>query len=688
LIGVNRVPRHFGNRVWRPAFILGMLSDRNHCAEGGWLMRCFTVLGPSHTGKTTLAEKLGALDGAARASSTPQGLGAVEFDFLGDSWCALDAPGSIEALAQTQAALMASDACILCVSPNPDEAVLAAPYLRVVEASGTPCIVFINRIDEPKGRVRDIIAALQDYSNHPLVMRQVPIREGDQIVGAVDLISERAWRYREGQTSTLVKIPEELVEREHEARAELLEHLSEFDDWLLEELIEDHEPANDAVYSISARVLADNKVMPVMVGAASHNNGVMRLMKALRHEAPPAEALRARLAEQTGCDADAIAAVAFSAYHRQSVGKTVLARALSGGLKQGAQLGGHGLGALQEAGSGKAAGNGDIAEGQVFAAVKSDHLAAPSILTADAAKDAPGWTEAPSPMMQRVLAPVNERDETKLSGTLAKIAETDHGLAVVQEEGTGAQMVCVQGPVHMRELIRTLSEVFRIAVEERPPSPVYRETITRPAEVHYRHRKQTGGAGQFADVKLTVRPAARGAGFAFDETVKGGAVPRNFIPAVEAGAREALEKGPLGFQVIDAGVTLTDGQHHSVDSSEFAFRAAGRMGVSQALGDAAPVLMQPVCRIAFHIPSVFSGSLVPIVSSFKGQVLGFDRDENAKGWDVFRALIPGHSLDELAHALRSATQGIGWFSSEFDHFEELYGKEADTIVRAHGAGAG
>lgn len=647
-------------------------------------MRCFSILGPSHGGKTTLADKLASLEGTPRRSETPHGLGVDFFDFLGETWCALDTPGSGEALAHAHDALMASDACILVVSPNPDEAVLAAPYLKAIEASGTPCILFVNRIDAPQGRVRDIIAALQDYSSHPLVLRQVPIREGDRIVGAVDLISERAWRYREGQTSTLVKIPDELIEREHEARVELLEHLSEFDDWLLEELIEDHEPANDAVYSISARVLAQNKVIPVMVGAASHNNGVMRLMKALRHEAPPVETLRERLAEQAGSDAATVSAVGFHAYHRQNVGKTVLIRALAGGLKQGAQLAGHGLGALQDPGSGKPAADGELAPGAVAAAVKSDHLAAPAVLATAASLPAPGWTAAPTPMIARVLAPQNERDETKLSGVLSKIAETDPGLVVRQEEGTGAQMVEVQGPVHLRDLMRGLAEVFRIEVEEKTPSPAYRETITKKADVHYRHRKQTGGAGQFADVKLGVRPNGRGDGFTFDETVKGGAVPRNFIPAVEAGAREALGKGPLGFPVIDVGVTLTDGQHHSVDSSEFAFRAAGRMGVSQALGDAAPVLMQPIYRIEFHIPSVFSGGLVPIVSSFKGQVLGFDRDESAKGWDVFRALIPGHSLDELAHALRSATQGIGWFSRAFDHFEELYGKEADAIVRAHG----
>jgi elongation factor G len=285
-------------------------------------------------------------------------------------------------------------------------------------------------------------------------------------------------------------------------------------------------------------------------------------------------------------------------------------------------------------------------------------------------------------MLERILVPGSDRDENKLSETLAKLSETDRGLTVLQEESTGAHLVCVQGPVHLRDLCRTLSDVFHIDVTDRTPSPIYRETIAKPSEVHYRHRKQTGGAGQFADVKLSIRPNERGRGFTFSETVKGGVVPRNYIPAVEAGAREAMEKGPLGFQVIDVGVTLYDGQHHAVDSSEHAFRTASKMGVRQALSEGAAVLMQPVFRSEIHIPSIYSGSLVQIVSALKGQVLGFDRDETAKGWDIFRALIPGGALDDLARALRSATQGIGYFSKTFDHFEELYGKEADAIVRA------
>ncbi|MBY3184803.1 elongation factor G [Rhizobium sp. 25PS6] len=644
-------------------------------------MRCFTVLGPSQTGKSTVVEKLGSLEGAPRKSRSPYGLNLTEFTFGNEAWCALDAPGPNEALVHAQHALLASDACILCVSSAPEEAVLAAPYLRIVEASGTPCILFVNRMDEPRGRLRDVIAALQDYANHTLLLRQIPIREGDRIIGSCDLISERAWRYREGQTSALIAIPESAAEREHEARSELLEHLSEFDDWLLEELVEDREPPSDALYAISSRVLRENRIIPVLIGAASHGNGMMRLMKALRHEAPPVGVLRQRLARDV--DENKLTAVSFHAYHRQNIGKTVLVRAFGEGLRQGALLGGSSLGAVQDPANGRSSSAIVPAPGDVFATVKSDHLPVPSLLTSHAPVASPEWTEPPTPMLERILVPGSERDENKLSETLAKLSETDRGLVVLQEEGTGAQLIRAQGPVHLRDLCRTLSDVFHIDVADRMPSPIYRETIAKPSEVHYRHRKQTGGAGQFADVKLSIRPNERGRGFTFSETVKGGVVPRNYIPAVEAGAREAMEKGPLGFQVIDVGVTLFDGQYHAVDSSEHAFRTASKMGVRQALSEGSAVLMQPVFRSEIHIPSIYSGSLVQIVSALKGQVLGFDRDETAKGWDIFRALIPGGALDDLARALRSATQGIGYFSKTFDHFEELYGKEADAIVRAH-----
>ena len=181
---------------------------------------------------------------------------------------------------------------------------------------------------------------------------------------------------------------------------------------------------------------------------------------------------------------------------------------------------------------------------------------------------------------------------------------------------------------------------------------------------------------------LSVHPNPRGIGFTFEETVKGGAVPRNYIPAVEAGARDALAAGALGFPVVDVGVTLTDGQHHSVDSSDFAFRAAGRAAVAQALADAVPTLLQPIHQVEIHAPSVHSGALGALVSSLNGRVLGFDRDPGARGWDLFRTQMPASALGDLAQSLRSATQGVGWLEARFDHFEEVYGRDADRIVTA------
>lgn len=646
-------------------------------------MRCFTVLGPSQSGKSTLAGQLASLEAARKSSVMPHGLELLTFEFLNEAWCALDTPGSNEALAHVHAALLASDACILCVPPSPDDALLAAPYLRVIEASGTPCILFVNKMDDPRGRLRDLIAALQDYTSHTLVLRQIPIREGDKVVGSCDLISERAWRYREGERSLLVELPQDLIEREHEARVELLEHLSEFDDWLLEELVEDREPTSDALFAISSRVLRENRIIPVLVGAASHGNGVLRLMKSLRHEAPAPDATRMRIAWESGLDDKTLAGVSFHSHYSQNIGKAVLVRALTDGIRQGAILGGGNLGALQDPASGRPfAGNGP-ADGAVFAAIKSDHLHAPALLTEAAVVPAPNWVSAPNPTLERIVVPANERDEVKLGTALARLSDTDNGMTVTQDPASGAHLVATQGPVHLREVLASLSETFRIEVSDRPISPAFRETVTKTVTVQYRHRKQTGGAGQFADVQLTVRPTGRGEGFAFAEEVKGGAVPRKFIPAVEEGAREALQRGPLGFPVVDVGVILTDGRFHSVDSSEFAFRTAGRMGVRQALSEASPVLMQPIFRVDIHVPSQFSGGLVPIVSALKGQVLGFDRDEAVRGWDTFRALIPASALEELAHGVRSATQGVGYFSSSFDRYEELYGREAEAVVNAH-----
>ncbi len=644
-------------------------------------MRTVLVLGPSQSGKSTLVARLAGQEGRPATAETADHLTLTGFSFMDDPWCAIELAGGPDFAGMAGPALMAADVAVICVPPDPEAAVLTAPYLRAVEAAGTPAMIFVNRMDAPEGRVRDIVSALQAYSGHTIVLRQVPMREGDRVVGAVDLISERAWRYREGQPSQLVEIPPDLRDREMEARTELLEQMSDFDEKLLEELIEDSQPPSDALFAIASRELADTVLVPVFLGSAAHRNGITRLMKALRHEAPHVDRLAARLS-----DGAAPVAVAFHARMRKHLGKVVFLRGLGPGVAAGQRLGGGNLGGLNAVGGG--AGPDTLAPGEVALAVKSDHLSSGHALTAESILPRPAWAEAPAPMLSRILTPGSDRDDVRLSAALARLAETDPALALDTAEEGGHPILRAQGPMHLRRVLAMLAEDFGVPVTDAPCGGSFRETASQKVEVTYRHRKQTGGAGQFADVAITLKPLGRGEGFAFDETVKGGAVPRNYFDAVEAGAADALTRGPLGFRVVDVGVTLTDGKHHAVDSSDHAFRTAARQAVKEALEKAGPVLLQGILRIAVHVPSVWSGQLIPLFATLKGQVLGFEADPGQRGWDVFRALLPAAGVDELQQALAGATQGTAWFTADFDHFEELYGREAEAISKSRLATVG
>ena len=642
-------------------------------------MRTIAVLGASNTGKSTLLDRICALEGQTQPAAGPGEARVMRFDHLGDSWQAIDTPGSIEFLHVARDALLAADTAVICVTPEPAGAVLAAPYIRAVEAAGTPALIFINRIDEATDRIRDIVAALQGYASHPIVLRQIPIRDGERITGAVDLVSERAWAYQEGEPSQLVELPAGMIERENEARDEMLEHLADLDDHLLEQLIEDRRPPSDELYAVCAGALAGNRVIEALIGAGGQGNGVMRMLKALRHEVPGPEVLRARLQEQAGLSEPPTAAI-FAGAYRKHMGKTLWLRVLTD-VAAGRPLGGKAPGQLTPADPRETRHLDQVPAGEIVMAVKADHLTPGRLATEDALHDAPAWARGPDANMHRLLSPSSERDSVKLSGALATLAEGDSGMTATQDPDTGGARVAVQGPLHLRVLRQRLKDTFGIEVEEEIPAPAYRETITKPAEIAYRHKKQTGGAGQFADVKLIVAPGERGSGFVFSEVVKGGAVPRNYIPAVEVGAREAIGKGALGFPVVDIAVTLTDGQHHPVDSSDMAFRIAGRQGTRDALKTAGAVLLQPICRVAIHAPAVFTGALGPIVSACHGQVLGFDADPDAKGWEVFEAMIPGADLPGFGNDIRAATQGVGWFTAGFDHYEELHGKAADRVIQ-------
>ena len=628
-------------------------------------MRTFTIMGPPHAGKSALIEALAGLEGGrGKTLATMGGAGVTSFRFMGDDWAAFDIPGGLEFLPQVGPALAASDAAVLCVPAEAGAAVLSAPYLRLLEAAGLPTIIFVNGIDAMTDRVSDVIAALQTYSAHGIILRQVPMREGDRVVGSIDLISERAWEYHEGERSSLVELPAEMRAREEEARAEMMETLADFDDHLLEEIIEDQRPPTEELYDVARRALQHHDLLEALLGSARHGNGVLRLMKSLRHDVPGVEALRDRLALPDG--ALALGCMADNLKH---IGKAVVIRALGPGVAAGARVGGDTIGTLDDIDARTQLPA--LAPGQIGLTIKSDHISLGGVLTADGRVDLPDWATAHPPALRRLVVPDNERDENKLPAALARLAEIDRGLTVAQSAASGHLEIGVHGPQHEKRVIDKLAEGFGIAVSCAPVPTALRETIRKGVEKHHRHRKQSGGAGQFADVLIDIAPLPEGGGFAFDDVVKGGAVPKNYIPSVEAGAREALAEGPQGHPVVDVRVTLKDGKAHSVDSSDFAFRTAGKNAVREALSELGTVTLQPIMQVSVHVPSAFAGDLVQVVSGLKGQVQGFEPHPDAAGWDIFRALLPMAAEEDLAHALGSATRGTAWFTSELDHYQPV-----------------
>jgi elongation factor G len=628
-------------------------------------MRAFTVIGPSQSGKSTLIEALSGLEGSrGKTLGLMGGNSVTTFEFMADPWAAFEIPGGLDNIPQIGPALAASDAAVLCVSAQTDAAVLSAPYLRLLEESGIPAFIFVNGIDTATDRISAVIAELQKFCAHGILLRQVPMRADDKVIGTIDLISERAWEFHDGERSSLIEIPGDMIPREQEARSELLESLADFDDHLLEQIIEDQLPSTDEIYSVATKVLEHHDLVPALLGSALHGNGVMRLMKSLRHEVPAIGILRERLALSD--DALAIGCFADNLKH---LGKAVLIRALADGVSAGSSLGGGTIGSLDDIDARTQIDG--LAPGEIGLTIKSDHMSLGSILTAQGTVDLPDWAQPHPPSLRRLVWPVNERDENKLSTALARIAEIDLGLQNSQDEATGHHVIGVHGQQHLRRIIEKLDEGFGIKVEVSEVPTALRETIRKSIEKRYRHRKQSGGAGQFADVVIDIAPQPLGSGFAFDDTVKGGAVPRNYIPSVEAGAVDALAEGPAGHPVVDVKVTLKDGKTHSVDSSDFAFRTAGKNAVKEAMAEVGTVVLQPIMQVNIYVPSAFAGGLVQLVSGLKGQVQGFESHPTASGWEIFRALLPMAAEEELARSLGGATRGTAWFSSSLDHYEAV-----------------
>jgi elongation factor G len=331
---------------------------------------------------------------------------------------------------------------------------------------------------------------------------------------------------------------------------------------------------------------------------------------------------------------------------------------------------------------------GPAAAGETVAFGKLDHARTGDTLSSGKQPHPAVAAVKPYPGVLAIAISAKERkDDVKLGLALNKLIEEDPSLTVFHNPETHEVVVWGQGEMHLRVATERLADRFGVAIERRRPTVGYRETIKKPIVQRGRHKKQSGGHGQFGDVVLDVKPMPRSSGFVFEEKITGGVVPRNYIPSVEEGVIDALKHGPLGFPVVDVAVALIDGSYHSVDSSDMAFRIAGRIGITEALPQCQPVLLEPIHTVEIVCPSDASAKINAILSGRRGQILGFDTREGWEGWDVVRAMMPESEIGDLIIEVRSATAGAGSFTYKFDHMAELTGKPADQIVAAKHAAA-
>ena len=659
--------------------------------------RSVALVGPYLSGKTTLLESILSICGAiSRKGTAKEGntvgdaspearerkmsteVNVAGCSFMDDRFAFLDCPGSLEFLQEALNVLPGVDAAVLVCEPDSEKVRALTPLLKALEDSGVPRMIFVNKIDKAMGSTQALLEALQSVSAAPLVLRHMPLVEDEQVTGYVDLASKRSYVYRPNQASETVEVPGQAADAVREARYRMLEKLADFDDALMEKVLDEAEPERDELYQNLTRDFQEGLIVPVLLGAAEVDEGVRRLLKALRHECPPPSVAAARAGAEEG--AGALAQV-LKTYHTQHGGKLSVARVWAGTLKDGAVLNGERVGGLfrlmghetqkiAEAGPGDIVGLGRLDKAATGDVLSEGKGAAPELPKAARLE----------PVYALAVAPERRDDEVKLSGALAKLADEDPALRYDHPEDTNQLVLRGQGDIHLKVALERLRSKYGLAMRSAPPKVPYKEAIRKSTQQHGRHKKQSGGHGQFGDVHIEIRPLPRGGGFEFIDKVVGGAIPRQFIPAVEAGVREYLNHGPLGFPVVDVSVTLYDGQYHAVDSSEMAFKTAARIAMSEGLPKCDPVLLEPIVRVEIVAPSDATSKVNQLVSGRRGQLLGFDARPGWPGWDVVSANMPQSEMQDLIVELRSLTQGVGAYTARFDHLQELSGRLADQAI--------
>ncbi|MGJ5628629.1 elongation factor G [Nostoc sp. CALU 1950] len=667
--------------------------------------RNVAIVGPYLSGKTTLLESLlfvtGSIsrkgsvkdsntvgDSAAESRDRKMSVevSAASTEYNGIRFTFIDCPGSVEFAQETYNALIGVDAAIVVCEPIRDRVLTLAPLFKFLDDWEIPHLVFVNKMDRANIHVLETLHALKAVSSRPLVAHQYPIMNGEQLTGFIDMVSEQAYQYHPGAPADPIPFPESLKEEEHIARAEMLEALANFDDHLLEELLEDIEPPQEEILKDLKMELGADLVVPVFFGVAEQDYGVRPLLEALLREAPePETTAERRLKNIKG---DTPLAQVLKTYYTPQGGKLSLVRVWRGKLTDGIVLNGIRTGGIYRLMGQQQQIVNQVSAGEIVALSRLEGIKTGDTISTEqqSAIKLPKAVEL-EPVYALAIAPEKRNDEVKLSSAITKLLEEDCSLAWEQHGDTHEVILWGQGEIHLQVALDRLRRKYNLPMTTHLPQVPYKETIRKTvASVHGRYKHQSGGHGQFGDVFLEIKPLPRGTGFNFNETIVGGVVPKQYIPGVEMGVREFLTHGPLGFPIVDLSVTLTNGSYHNVDSSEQAFKQAARLAMQTGIPQAEPTLLEPILRVEVTTPSEFTSKVLQLLSGRRGQILGYEGRNDWQGWDNVSAYLPQAEMQNFIVELRSLTLGVGSFHWEYDHLQEVPEKLAERVIHNNGNG--
>ncbi len=678
-------------------------------------IRNVALLSHSGSGKTSLAEAMlfdaGAItrigniaDGTTSSDYDPDEIKhriSINLAILPVSWKntkinIIDTPGYPDFVGEVRSALRVCEGAVILVCAASGVEVGTEQVWNYTSKSNTPRLIYMNKMDRENANFASTLDQIQSKLSARCLPIQIPIGSQKSFKGVIDVITKKAFA---GSPVKEIEVPADMAADIDSAREKLIEAVVEIDDEIMTRYLDGSQTTTEEIYKCLAESTRQGKVIPVLAGSGLTNNGAVGLLDAIVDYLPsPVAAGPVKAANASGAEepvkpaADSpLTALVFKTTTDPHVGKISFFRVYSSILSSNSQVWNVNKGAIERVGQvampkGKGqesvtqVGTGDIGlVVKLFNTVTGDTLGVKEHALKLAGID------FPAPILSKAVHPKSKADLDKMSSGLARICEEDPSLKVQREADTGELTLGGMGDTHLEIAASRLQRKFGVDVNLEVPRVPYKETITASVEAEYKHKKQTGGHGQFGHVLIRMEPLPPGGGFEFESKVVGGSVPRNYIPAVDKGIKEARVEGVIaGFPAVDMRVTLFDGSFHAVDSSEMAFKIAAAQAFKKGMNDASPVLLEPIMNITVTVPDSFTGDIIGDLNTKRARVSGMNPNQ---GMNVIQAQAPLAEVLRYAIDLRSMTQGRGTFTIEFGHYESVPALIAQKIIAQHKAAA-